>query len=249
MGTISYPKGKALIELFIKTFDNYPGFEVLEKGTICLFKFDGDLFYAYFKCVTHEGNPYPLEHQRAQLPQRPEFDKIIESEIPFLFIGYDVANDVYVCWEPEKVKSRLNKKSYVSFYSRLSAQENVLEGKVQEERLTNGDKFILFKRTDIISFLKMINTHFPELAANNAGSQRAEVVTSVGLSQDIQGRLMSIEDDISVKLLVDSFFAENAPRLAIIGECMSQYGEYYDRMSFADWGRIVRGYLGTNTDE
>ena len=249
MGTVSYPKGKALIELFIKTFDNYPGFEVLEKGTFCLFKFDGDLFYAYFKCVTHEGNPYPLEHQRAQLPQRPEFDKVIESDIPFLFIGYDVANDVYVCWEPHKVKSRLNKKSYVSFYSRLSAQENVLEGKVQEERLTNGDKFILFKRTDIISFLKMINTHFPELATNNVSSHSADENSSSSISQDIQGRLKSVEDDISVKLLVDSFLAENAPRLAIIGECMSQYGDYYCRMSFADWGRIVRGYLDTKTDE
>lgn len=249
MGTISYPKGKALIELFIKSFDNYPGFEVLEKGTICLFKFDGDLFYAYFKCVTHEGNPYPLEHQRAQLPQRPEFDRVIESGIPFLFIGYDVANDVYVCWEPDKVKSRLNKKSYVSFYSRLSAQETVLEGKVQEERLTNGDKFILFKRTDIISFLKMINTHFPELATNNVISQNADEDSSSGISQDIQGRLKSIEDDISVKLLVDSYLAENAPRLSIIGECMSQYGDYYDRMSFADWGRIIRGYLDTKTVE
>lgn len=243
MGTISYPKGKSLIELFIKTFDNYPGFEVLEKRTICLFRFDGDLFYAYFKCVTHEGNPYPLEHQRAQLPQRTEFEKIKDSVIPFLFFGYDVANDVYVCWEPNKVKSRLNKKSYVSFYSRLSAQENVIEGKVQEERLTNGDKFILFKRTDIISFLKMINAHFPELSVNGENTQSVKVDNGSSIVQDIQGRLKSIDDDISVKLLVDSYNSENAPRLAIISECMNQYGEYYDRMSFADWGKIVRGYL------
>ncbi len=249
MKTRVYPKSKSLIELFIKTFDNYPGFEVIEKGTICLFKFDGDLFYVYFKCVTHEGTPYPLEHQRAQLPQRPEFDEVINSDIPFLFLGYDVTNDVYVCWEPEKVKSRLNKKSYVSFYSRLSAQENVIEGKIKEELLTNGDKFILFKRTDIISFIKMINVHFPELATNKISVHNYDNENQTGINQDIQGRLKSIEDDISVKLLVDSYEVENTPRLAIIGECMTQYGDYYHQMSFADWGRIVRSYLETKSIE
>lgn len=110
-----YPKGKVLMEKFITAIGSYEGFEVLRQDAVCQFKFDGACFYAYFKCISHEGNPYPLEHQRAQLPQRKEFDEIKESSDPFLFLGYDVDNDVFVCWEPHKIKPRLNRKSYVSF--------------------------------------------------------------------------------------------------------------------------------------
>jgi hypothetical protein len=130
-----YPKGKDLIEKFIKAIGDYEGFEVVKKDSYCQFVFDGNCYYAYFKCISHEGNPYPLEHQRAQLPKREEFDEIRESGIPFLFLGYDMDNDVFVCWEPHKIKPRLNKKSYVSFYSRLSAQQSVVEGKIKEEIL------------------------------------------------------------------------------------------------------------------
>ena len=80
-----YPKGKALIEMFINTIGGYDKFEVLRKDSICLFKFEGKCYYAYFKCVSHEGNPYPLEHQRAQLPPRPEFEEVKDSPVPFLF--------------------------------------------------------------------------------------------------------------------------------------------------------------------
>ncbi|MFQ9811009.1 MAG: hypothetical protein ACLRYB_17065, partial [Segatella copri] len=44
------------------------------------------------------------------MPSRPEFETAKNSKVPFLFLGYDMDNDLYVCWEPEKVKKRLNKK-------------------------------------------------------------------------------------------------------------------------------------------
>ena len=243
-----YPKGKALIEMFINTIGGYDKFEVLRKDSICLFKFEGKCYYAYFKCVSHEGNPYPLEHQRAQLPQRPEFEEVKDSPVPFLFLGYDVDNDVFVCWEPHKVKPRLNKKSYVSFYSRLSAQQSVVEGKIKEEILTNGDKFVLFKRTDLISFLQMIDTHFPELMSSNERTliasepKNEEPVDLNGVY--LQGRILDIREDDSIKLLVDSY-PEDASILTIIGDCMNQYGQYYSKMHFSDWGKVVRAYLSS----
>lgn len=246
-----YPKGKELIEKFINTIGNYEGFEVLRKDAVCQFVFDGNCYYAYFKCVTHEGNPYPLEHQRAQLPQRDEFDEIRDSAIPFLFLGYDVDNDVFVCWEPHKIKPRLNKKSYVSFYSRLSAQRSVIEGKIKEEVLTNGDKFVLFKRTDLIPFLQMIDTHFPELTPNKEIFFRAKEEpikdTPVFSGTHLQGRLLDAREDESVKLLIDSF-SEEASSLEIIGTCMNQFGTHYSKMQFSDWGKLVRTYLKTRFD-
>lgn len=241
-----YPKGKDLIEKFIKAIGDYEGFEVVKKGSYCQFVFDGNCYYAYFKCISHEGNPYPLEHQRAQLPKREEFDEIRESGIPFLFLGYDMDNDVFVCWEPHKIKPRLNKKSYVSFYSRLSAQQSVVEGKIKEEILTNGDKFVLFKRTDFIPFLQMIDTHFPELTPyeDTISPIKEKSETKMVISNGVyfQGRLVDVQEDDAVRLLIDSF-SEDTPSLAIVGECMNQFGEHYNKMQFSDWGKIVRLYL------
>lgn len=244
-----YPKGKALIEKFINTIGDYDGFEVIRQDSVCQFTFDGNSYYAYFKCISHEGNPYPLEHQRAQLPQREEFNEIKNSTLPFLFLGYDVDNDVFVCWEPHKVKPRLNKKSYVSFYSRLSAQQSTVEGKVKEEILTNGDKFVLFKRTDLIPFLQMIETHFPDLRFNDTVASETEhhdIVISKEIS--LQGRILDIREDDSVRILVDSY-PEDTPKLTIIGECMNQFGDHYDKMLFSDWGKIVRSYLNAKFGE
>ncbi len=241
-----YPKGKVLMEKFITAIGSYEGFEVLRQDVVCQFKFDGACYYAYFKCISHEGNPYPLEHQRAQLPKREEFDEIRESAIPFLFFGYDIDNDVFVCWEPHKIKPRLNKKSYVSFYSRLSAQKSVVEGKIKEEILTNGDKFVLFKRKDLVPFLQMIDTHFPELIhygdANCSLKDETETKNVIPNGVYFQGRLIDVVEDEAVRLLIDSY-PDDTPSLAIVGECMNQFGEYYNKMQFSDWGKIVRLYL------
>ena len=246
-----YPKGKALIEKFISTIGGHKEFEVLRKDALCLFKFEGKCYYAYFKCVSPEGNPHPLEHQRAQLPHRPEFEEVKNSPLPFLFLGYDVDSDVFICWEPHKVKPRLNKKSYVSFYSRLSAQQSVVEGKVKEEVLTNGDKFVLFKRIDCVSFLQMIDTHFPELKPSDGSSpvvsepRPEEYDETKGVH--LKGRILDVDEDDSVRLLIDSY-PEDASILTIIGDCMNQYGHYYSKMHFSDWGKIVRTYLCSKHD-
>lgn len=246
MAKKTYPKGKELIEKFINTIGDYEGFEVVKKDSYCQFIFDGNSYYAYFKCVSHEGNPYPLERRRAQLPKRNEFDEIRESAIPFLFLGYDMDNDVFVCWEPHKIKLRLNRKPYVSFYSRLSAQKSVVEGKIKEEVLTNGDKFVLFKRTDLISFLQMIDTHFPELTTNEEKmlniNENQDVKLQVSNGTYFQGRLVDITEDDCVRCFIDRY-PKDTPSLAIVGECMNQFGEQYNKMQFSDWGKIVRSYL------
>lgn len=181
-----------------------------------------------------------MEHQRAQLPRRDSFDAIKESDVPFLFIGYDVDNDVYVCWEPSKVKPRLNKKTYVSFYSRLSIQESVVEGEIREEVLTNGDKFVLFKSADILSFFQMIDQHFAELKKNGEGFMASEPPVLLK-GKEVVGKILDINDDDSLKLLVDSMKDES--RLKIMSACMNEFGEYYFKMSLIDWNKVISKYL------
>ena len=60
-----YPKINALMAIFIEAIADYEGFELVKQDPICLFTFDSNCYYAYFKFISHEGGSHPLEHQRA----------------------------------------------------------------------------------------------------------------------------------------------------------------------------------------
>ena len=241
MARRQYPKGEELAKSFLNTLKNYPNFEIISQSDVCHIRIDNNEYFLYFKCVTHEGKPYPLERQRAQLPKRESFEAIKKSIVPFLFIGYDVDNDVYICWEPSKVKPRLNKKTYVSFYSRLSIQRNVVEGEIKENILTNGDKFVLFKSADILSFFQNIDDYFLELKKDEKIGLVAEPFLDDRGSKKIDGKILDINEDESLKLLIDSMKDES--RLKIMSVCMNEFGEYYTKMSLSDWHKVIREYL------
>ena len=241
MARRQYPKGEELAKSFLNKLQNYPNFEIISQSDVCHIRIDNNEYFLYFKCVTHEGKPYPLERQRAQLPKRESFEAIKKSIVPFLFIGYDVDNDVYICWEPSKVKPRLNKKTYVSFYSRLSIQRNVVEGEIKENILTNGDKFVLFKSADILSFFRNIDDYFLELKKDEKIGLVAEPFLDDRGSKKIDGKILDINEDESLKLLIDSMKDES--RLKIMSVCMNEFGEYYTKMSLSDWHKVIREYL------
>ena len=229
-----------LAKNFVEKLKNYAHFHLISQSDVCHISIDNDEYYIYFKCVTPEGGKHPIEHQRAQLPQRDSFDKIKDSDVPFLFIGYDVDNDVYVCWEPSKVKPRLNKRSYVSFYSRLSIQESVVEGEIRDETLTNGDKFVLFKSADILSFFQMIDQHFVELKKDrNPNIEVPQTANEKG--KEVVGKILDINDDESLKLFIDSMKGDST--LRIMSACMNEFGDYYTKMSLTDWTKVIKKYL------
>ena len=241
MARRQYPKGEELAKSFLNKLKNYPNFEIISQSDVCHIRIDNNEYFLYFKCVTHEGKPYPFERQRAQLPKRESLEEIKKSIVPFLFIGYDVDNDVYICWEPSKVKPRLNKKTYVSFYSRLSIQRNVVEGEIKENILTNGDKFVLFKSADILSFFQNIDDYFLELKKDEKIGLVAEPFLDDRGSKKIDGKILDINEDESLKLLIDSMKDES--RLKIMSVCMNEFGEYYTKMSLSDWHKVIREYL------
>lgn len=240
MAKRKYPSGKQMANNFLERLKGYSNFELISQSDVCHIRIDDDEYYLYFKCVTPEGGKHPIEHQRAQLPERDSFDEVKESDVPFLFLGYDVDHDVYVCWEPAKVKPRLNKKSYVSFYSRLSIQASVIEGEIRDEKLSNGDKFVLFKSADILSFFQMIDQHFSELKKDTQIGMVSEPPVT-GKGEEVEGKILDINDDESLKLLIDSMKEEST--LKIMSVCMNEFGEYYFKMSLKDWNRVIKEYL------
>ncbi|MPS72500.1 MAG: hypothetical protein E2590_05035 [Chryseobacterium sp.] len=126
---------------------------LIKIGTVKYFVFLKNLSSAYFK------NP---DITRVQLPYSDHFSKIFKADIPFIILGYDVDNDVVVSWNPKNVKERLNAKGNVSLYSRFSLQAQVKSDEFQFGYLTNGEKFILFKRENLTAFFNVALNLFKE---------------------------------------------------------------------------------------
>lgn len=224
--------------------------EILTFGNPLCIRFADTIFNIYLKCVSWKGKPYPENDTRAQLPSRPEFEDFKASPYPFLFLGYDPTCDVLVCWNPAKVKARLNKIKYVSFYSKKNLQEEVVEGKVVTAHLSNGDKYVLFKRSDIASFLSMIDNHFPSTTdvSNTQNINDPEQEYGNQKSVAVVGILESIEKDTEVKALVESM-AHDKSSLQIVAECFNRFGNKYCNMKFQSWGSIICSYLENYGEE
>lgn len=261
-----FPRGSEIIDKFLEVIDKNDFFSLRtnEGGVVLHFDYNGQKYAAYFKCVSYAGKPYPLNTTRAQLPQRPEFESIGKDE-RFLFLGYDVDNDLFVCWDPIKAKSRLNKKNYVSFFCRKNIQDSVQEGNVVESRLTNGDVYVLFKRCDTSRFFEMIEIHFPQLEREARLLQMKELALckdylsnqedevkinnfdsdeedNVSNAEPI-GLLSDICSDPIIKAFVDQLLEQNKSTLYIISKCCNTFSTNYNAMLFKEWADIVNKYI------
>lgn len=207
--------------------------------------FEGIIYNIYLKNVSHGGGRYPENTTRAQLPSSPAFELIKSSDERFLFLGYANDSDVFVCWDPVKAKNRLNIKSYVSFFSRKSVQDSADVGSIRKASLTNGDVFVAFKRVDFEAFLNIIEEFFPSLSEHQQPLVKAPI-SDLSINQpkgeDVVGILSKIENDSSIKQLIDSMSPTNKT-MNIIAQCMNTYGSNYPNMQFKDWAKLIRKYI------
>lgn len=143
----------------------------------CLVELNGVRFWIYQKNITSTAFNSESETSdvcRIQLPRRDIFQPIKDSDIAFIFLGYDRDNDVYVTWNPYTTKQRLNVTQNVSFYSRRSAQNLAAEtGDFQSSYQSNGSKLLAFQRMKLADFLLNVAEYFPEMQEYVAvGSKR-----------------------------------------------------------------------------
>ena len=238
---MQYYSGKYLAEQLEMILRESKSITILHSGNPLHFRMSDWDYYIYLKCISYAGNPYPKNTTRAQLPKQDIFDTIKNSNACFMFWGYDIENDVYVCWDPQKAKSRLNDKTYVSFFSRKNIQESVIEGDIQLAKLTNGDKYVLFKSRDAVLFLEHITSYFsvPIKPMKNVNLKDISIFQNTE-----EGRLLNVRYDASVKLLIDEMLLSNEQPtvLSIISRCMAEYGEAYSKMGLKDWFAIVNKY-------
>lgn len=153
-------KPQTLLSLMREVLDLSKDFLYISGTQPFFMSFDNKSYYVYVKNISSAYFSDRDKTTRAQLPIKPEFDLIKSSPYPFIFLGYDGLHDVFVCWNYNIAKERLNVGKSVSFYSRTFFQSEVNEGEFVRRRLKNGDLPVLFKRTSLIEFFKRIDTFF-----------------------------------------------------------------------------------------
>jgi hypothetical protein len=183
---------------------------------------------------------------RTQLPIREEFDEIKKFPIPFIFLGYDHDNDVLVCWNFHIVKTRLNEKKSVSFYSRQFFQDEVTSGVFLRKRLKNGDEPILFKRKNLIDFFNKIDTFFPETDNNSDTSklQSDSQLTNEDKPTDDKklfvknGKLLKITDNTLIEQLKP--LIETKHTLQALKHADNYYKGKFPAMKLSDWNALIK---------
>ena len=144
---------------FVETLSNVDGFSY-EDGNPFLIKIYDNPFFIFLKNLSPAYFKNSPDVTRVQLPFSDHFDKIFKANIPFVILGYDVDNDTVVCWNPSKIKERLNAKSNVSLYSRNSLQSDIKKDEIKTGFLSNGEKIILFRREDLQLFFEKLPALF-----------------------------------------------------------------------------------------
>ena len=165
----------SLVDLLKEVLENSPSYKFLGGVNPCKIILESTEYYIYIKNITPtafpDGNP---EIVRIQLPKRKVFEEIKQSSAPFIFLGYDSLNDVYVTWNPYTIKQRLNVSENVSLYSRLHLQQNAGSNKEFLSMILQNDIEVLaFPRERIADFLINMQVYFPEMIEYVAvGSKR-----------------------------------------------------------------------------
>lgn len=163
-----------LKDLFLTAMTDVPDFEYISGEQPFVIRYKGQRYHIYMIKLTSAYFKSRPDTTRVQLNRRACFDEIKKSSDPFIFLGYDVENDVLVCWNNKTAKARLNEKSTVSFYSRKIYQDQIILGEPRHFKLKNGDQPYFFKRKDLPIFMDKVDNLFPETVDVSNPDERKE---------------------------------------------------------------------------
>lgn len=222
---------ETLLELAKKELVKSSRFEYIVGVQPFLMKYDDVPYYVYIKNLSSAYFKDRPETTRAQLPKRKFFDEIKESPNIFVFLGYDQENDVFVCWDYNVAKERLNVGKSVSFYSRISYQEEVEEGEFLRINLKNGDCPIVFKRKSICEFFDKINTFFDAKPVEQSEPSGPVIE---------DGKIKVITEEELLRQLRPLIQISSPHTLEAISVAENFYEGKYPKMKMRDWLQLVK---------
>lgn len=151
-----------LQQIFIESLKECDSFRIIDGLNPFHIMLNGKELHIYIKNLSpaYFSNP---DVWRVQLPKKENFDTIKDGDIDFVLLGYDAKNDVYTTWHPKWTKQRLNNGESVSFYSRLSLQEEVASSQdIKRLSLNNDGEVIAFPREHLEFILSNLKTFFQD---------------------------------------------------------------------------------------
>lgn len=228
---------------FVETLNGIDGF-TYEDGNPFIIKIYDKPFFVFLKNLSPAYFKNSPDVTRVQLPFSDHFDKIFKANIPFVILGYDVDNDTMVCWNPSKIKERLNAKSNVSLYSRNSLQSDIKADEFKIGFLSNGEKIILFRRESLGLFFEKLPVLFED---NQVKIKDNEDIVSEPIEILFPEKLYEITD-IQVLNLINPLLEKNRV-LEAVEICTKYYQDKFTKMSFKDWFALINNlYKKTNAD-
>lgn len=219
---------------FIETLSELEGFSY-EEGNPFLIKINSKRYFIFLKNLSPAYFKNSPDVTRVQLPYSPHFSKIFKADIPFIILGYDVDNDTVVCWNPKKVKERLNAKSNVSLYSRESLQSKVKANEFKSGYLSNGEKIITFKRESLTIFFENISALFKEKRGSIEDIEPD--VVNEPVTDYVSEKLLELTDKILLQE-IKPLLKKNKV-LEAVEVCTKFYKGKFKAMTFKDWFKLV----------
>lgn len=195
-----------------------------EDGSPFMTNYKGEEIFVYVKNITSAYFKKLPDITRVQLPFRQHYERISNSEIPFIILGYDKKNEIFVNWNPLDIKRRLNSKSNVSLYSKHSLQDRVGDDEIMETYNTNGDKQVFFKKDLLPLFFDNFKIIYSSVKKNHLLPAKIE-------------KLQQLTDPVLIAK-IESLLNENQV-LKAVEACRIYYGSAYDDMGFKDWFLLV----------
>jgi hypothetical protein len=153
----------------------------------------------------------------------------LNSDIPFIILGYDKDNEIFVNWNPLEIKRRLNTKANVSLYSKLSVQNQVVDDFIYETYNVNNDKMLLFKK----DLLPVFFDDYREIYGETFDAKPIELIKT-----PISTTKIEIISDIDLLNQVNPLIASNQI-LKAVEVCGKYYKGKYNEMKFKDWFDLV----------
>ena len=218
---------------FVETLNGIDGF-TYEDGNPFIIKIYYKPFFVFLKNLSPAYFKNSPDVTRVQLPFSDHFDKIFKANIPFVILGYDVDNDTVVCWNPSKIKERLNAKSNVSLYSRNSLQSDIKANEFKTGFLSNGEKIILFRRESLGLFFEKIPILFEDnqvkiIENEDFVSEPNKIMVPVKLYEITDVQLLNLLNPLLEKNRV----------LEAVEICIKYYQDKFTKMSFKDWFNLI----------
>lgn len=221
---------------FVEVLNRIDGFSY-DEGNPFLITISNNIFFVFLKNISPAYFKNLPDITRVQLPYSEHFKKVIADNVPFTILGYDTESDVFVGWNPERIKQRLNAKGNISLYSRKSLQGNIPAGEFSFGTLSNGEKIVLFRREMLPEFFAQIQGLF------SAEDLSKDFEEYEGLEpEELPAQENKIYEIESPELLarLEPILKRNRV-LEAVKLCGEHYKDSYKGMTFRDWFGLVDG--------